>query len=336
MSNDEGKNFKSSLVLIVVISFLVSGLTGFIAGGLSADWLLKTGDNQKNEPGTNFQENASLSYEEKVVKAVEKVSPAVVSIIVSKDLPVIEKYYEERNPFEGNSFFERFFGDGFSYRVPQYRQKGTEEIEVGGGTGFIVSKDGLILTNKHVVSDKEAEYTVLANNGEKISAKVLARDPIWDIAILKIDKKGLPVVELGDSGNTKIGQSVIAIGNALGEFRNTVSVGVVSGLRRSITATSGRGEVEQLDELIQTDAAINQGNSGGPLLNIDGKAIGINVAMAQGAQNIGFALTIDKAKRDLEQVKQTGKITYPFLGCAMFLLMKPCKKEIIYRWIMAR
>ena len=325
MSEEQRINFKSIITLTVVVSFIVSVLTGFIAGGISYELIGKNNLAQKENNNKKSQEkkaenNSIVSSNERVVDVVEKVSPAVVSVIVTKDLPVIERYYEEYNPFGGDDFFRRFFGNGFDFQVPRYRQKGTEERQVGGGTGFIVSEDGLILTNKHVVSDKEAEYTVLTNDGEKIPAKVLDRDPVHDIAVLKIDKTGLPVVELGNSDNLKIGQQVIAIGNALGEFRNTVSTGVVSGLQRSITAQGGAGELEQLSNLIQTDAAINQGNSGGPLLNLQGKAIGINVAMAQGAQNIGFALPISRAEKDIQQVKDKGKISYPFLGVRYIMI----------------
>jgi serine protease Do len=272
-----------------------------------------------------------ISQEEAIVKVTKEVSPAVVSIIVTKDLPVIERYYQEYDPFGADDFFKQFFGEGFlkpfKFQIPQYRQRGTEKREVGGGTGFIISSDGLILTNKHVVADQEAGYTVLTNDGEKIPAQVLARDPIEDIAILKIDKTNLPVVELGNSDEIEIGQTVIAIGNALGEFRNTVSVGVISGLKRSIFATSGLGEAEELSEVIQTDAAINPGNSGGPLLNLKGQAIGINVAMARDAQNIGFSLPINKAKRDIEQVKTQGKISYPFLGVRYILITLRIQEE---------
>jgi serine protease Do len=136
------------------------------------------------------------------------------------------------------------------------------------------------------------------------------------VAVVKItgaEGQKFPAVKLGDSSNLQIGQSVIAIGNALGEFNNTVSVGVISGLQRSITAGGG-GTSETLDNLIQTDAAINEGNSGGPLLNLKGEVIGVNTATASGAQNIGFVLPVNVAKRDIDQVKNTGKITYPYLG----------------------
>lgn len=263
------------------------------------------------------------TQEQMVVNVVKKAQNAVVSVIATKDLPVIEQYYID--PFQGFGF-EDLFGGGL--QIPQYRQKNgaTEKKEVSSGTGFIVSSDGLVLTNKHVVSDEGAEFTILLNNGEKYPAQVLARDPVQDIAVLKVEKKGLPVLALGNSDSIETGQTVIAIGNALGEFRNTVSVGVISGLRRTITAGGG-GMTETLEDLIQTDAAINPGNSGGPLLNLSGEVIGINTAMSQAAQNIGFALPINKATRDIEQVKKTGKITYPFLGIRYVLVDADMQKK---------
>ncbi|MFC1700576.1 S1C family serine protease [Patescibacteria group bacterium] len=338
-------DYREAVIISIVISFLTAVFVCIIVGVLSYNLFsdireIKFVKEQKIEK-VNSGEDPYLSaatYEEAVINVVEKASPAVVSIIVTKDLPVMEEYYQEYNPFNGNGFFDQFFGNGFldpfSYQVPQYRQKGTEEKEIGGGTGFIISSDSLegvngslILTNKHVVSDEEADYTVLTNDGEKISAEVVARDPVQDIAILRIDKTGLSTIKLGDSDNIKIGQTAIVIGNALGEFRNTVSVGVISGLKRSITASSGNGESELLSEVIQTDAAVNQGNSGGPLLNLRGEAIAISVAMAQGAENVGFALPINKAKRDVEQVLKEGKITYPFLGIRYILITSEIQKK---------
>ena len=201
--------------------------------------------------------------------------------------------------------------------------------EMEGGTGFIVSEDGLILTNKHVVLDKEADYTVFTNDGRKFPAKVLAIDPVEDLAVLKIEQENntpFPVLKLGNSDSLEIGQAVIAIGNALAEFRNTVSTGVISGLGRKITA-SGGGFVETLEDVIQTDAAINKGNSGGPLLNLKGEVIGINTAMAINAQSIGFAIPINKAKKDIEQVKTIGKIVYPFLGIRYILINEKVKQK---------
>jgi len=245
-----------------------------------------------------------------VIDAVKKTNPAVVSIVISKLVPKFEAYVD---PNQNNNPFGDLF-PGFNFNVPQYRQNGTESKQVGGGSGFFVSSDGLIVTNKHVVEDREAQYTVFTNDGKKHSARVVARDAVLDIALIKIDGIGYPLLDLGNSDTLQVGQSVIAIGNALAEFKNTVSVGVISGLSRSVTATGALGFSEVLDHVIQTDAAINPGNSGGPLLNLQGKVIGVNVAMAQGSQNIGFALPINSVKSVIDSVKTTGKIIRPFLG----------------------
>ena len=161
--------------------------------------------------------------EEMVVKIVKESQESVVSVIATKDLPVLETYYAD--PFREFGFPGDFFGGGL--QIPQYRQKGTEKKEVSSGSGFIVSADGLVLTNKHVVSEEEAEFTVVMNDGKKYPAKVLAKDPVQDIAVLKIEAKSLSALKLGNSDNIQIGQTVVAIGNALGEFENTVSKGVV-------------------------------------------------------------------------------------------------------------
>jgi len=262
-------------------------------------------------------------YEAAVVDAVKKASPAVVSIVVSKDVPIIEQCPVPGGPFsELPPEFPNLFGDGINggefpqLTVPCTVQGKTTLQEVGGGSGFIISTDGFIATNKHVVDDKSASYTVFTNDGKKYAARVVAYDPAQDLAIVKIDASGLPTVTLGDSDAAQLGQTSIAIGNALGEFRNTVSVGVISGLSRNITASGGRsaGGSETIQGVIQTDAAINPGNSGGPLLNLRGEVIGINTAVAQGAQNIGFAIPINQAKRDITSVKQSGTIQAPYLG----------------------
>jgi S1-C subfamily serine protease len=259
------------------------------------------------------------SQEEAIIKVVKEASPAVVSVIITKDIPKLKLYYE--NPFK--EFFEDL---PFEFKVPRWKQEGYEKKQIGGGTAFFVSKDGLLLTNAHVVSDEEAEYTVFTNDGKSYSAKVLARDKIRDLAILKVEGNNFPALKLGNSERLQIGQTVIAIGNALGEFRNTVSVGVISGLGRKVTA-SGGGMVETIENVIQTDAAINPGNSGGPLLNLKGEVIGVNFAMASGAENIGFAIPINSAKRNIEQVKKYGKILIPFLGVRYVLINETLQKE---------
>lgn len=297
---------KGAFGLIASVIF-TSIIFGFLAGAISSaffyvqikDYLEKlnilpqTVEREIVEKEIVREYLPQTSQEEAIIKVVKEVSPAVVSIM-----------------------------------------KGETE----GGTGFIVSEDGMILTNKHVVLDEETEYTIFTNDGRKFSAKVLARDPIQDLAVLGIEQEkavdgngefvleSFPIVKLGDSDKLESGQTVIAIGNALGEFRNTVSVGVISGLGRKITA-SGGGFVEILEDVIQTDAAINKGNSGGPLLNLRGEVVGINTAMALEAQSIGFAIPINKAKKDIEQVKTIGKIVYPFLGIRYVLISEKVKEE---------
>jgi len=254
-----------------------------------------------------------IDYEQAVVGAVKKASPAVVSITISKNVPVIENC--PQNPWSDlPPEYQQFFGNDFpQFSAPCDTGK-TKLQEVGGGSGFIISSDGLILTNKHVAGDKSASYTVFTNDGKKYDAKILAVDPSQDLAVLKIAANNLPTVELGDSDSLELGQTAIAIGNALGEFRNTVSVGVISGLARTVTASGGDVGTETIEGVIQTDAAINPGNSGGPLLNLRGEVVGINTAMAQDAQSIGFAIPINRAKHDISSVKTTGEISAPFLG----------------------
>lgn len=189
------------------------------------------------------------------------------------------------------------------------------------GTGFIVSTDGLIVTNKHVVVDTTLKYKVIIGK-ESIDVINIYRDPLNDLAILKINKTGLVPVELGDSDKLKVGQSVIAIGTALGEFRSTVTKGVISGLGRGITAGSQETGTEKLKNVIQTDAAINPGNSGGPLFDSNGKVIGVNVATSQNGQSIGFALPINLIKKSVENFKDTGEFERPYLGVAYKMISK--------------
>ena len=266
---------------------------------------------------------STVDYEDAVIKTVEKASPAVVSIIISKNVPIIEQC--PYNPFSDlPQEFQQFFGG--EIQLYQQCQKGTKLQEVGGGSGFIISNDGLIMTNKHVVYDKDALYTVLTNDGKKYDAKVLAQSPALDLAVVKIKAENLPIIFLGDSEGLRLGQTTIAIGNALGEFRNTVSVGVVSGLARTIIA-SGGDMVETIEGVIQTSAAINPGNSGGPLLNLKGEVIGINVATVSGAQNVSFAIPVNQAKKAIESVKKTGKIISPYLGVRYILISSELAKK---------
>lgn len=336
-------HLKRNLLTALIIAALLGGIFGSVltpklaSANLLDDILnffkksvpVKDNKAEQKTPATEEAPPASLykpviDYEEAVIKAVELASPSVVSIVVTKDLPKIENC--PYDPFgDLPPEFRRFFGSGFEFYAPCPR--GTEKREIGGGSGFIVSEDGLILTNKHVVRDEKADYTVLTNDGKKYSAKVLARDPVQDLAIIKIEAKGLKPARLGDSDTIKLGQTAIAIGNALGEFRNTVSVGVISGLARNIVASGSGGFMERIEGVIQTDAAINQGNSGGPLLNLKGEVIGINTAIVSGAQNIGFAIPINQAKRAIESVKKTGTIKTTYLGIRYMMINEEIAKK---------
>jgi len=261
-----------------------------------------------------------------VVQVVKKVTPAVVSIIISKDLPKIRKYYIQ--PYDEYSGL-------YGPPITQYRQEGKQKVKIGGGSGFFVSSDGIIITNRHVVISPDVDYTIITSDEKEYQAEILARDPVNDVAIIKVKNakgKKFPFLGLGDSDKVELGQDVIAIGNALGACRNTVSTGVISGLSRFITARDGvSGQTAQLRGLIQTDAAINPGNSGGPLLTFDGKVIAIDVAIVMGAQNIGFAIPINNAKKDLDDLKKHGRIIQPFLGVRYIMINKALQEEFAAR-----
>lgn len=267
----------------LLIVFCVAGIGGFVGFRLA-----------QGHPAV-LQTTGNTSEEPQVIAVVKKASPAVVSIVATQDLQVIEG--GSYNPFCSDPFFQQFFGGQCqgSNTPPQIRH---EKQQVAAGTGFLVRADGLILTNRHVVDigGSQTDFTVITNDNKKYPAKVLFKDPDNDLALVKIQGVGFPTLSLGDSSLLQTGQTVIAIGNALGQFSNTVSRGVISGLARSITASSGGSTTEKLSQVIQTDAAINHGNSGGPLLNLRGEVIGVNSAIAEGAQNIGFAIPINQAK----------------------------------------
>lgn len=332
MEQNYKKVFAATIIGSILIGSIFGGAMGFWAGSIASNIsfissLKQAVTGKSDQPPTDMSGKiVKVEEESSVINAVQKVSPAVVSIIISKDLPNIERYnYRPRS----NDFFRQFFGDSdlFSIEIPQYVQNGTEKKEVGGGTGFVVSSDGYIVTNKHVVTDETAQYTVLMNDESKHEAKVLARDPVNDLAVLKIEGKSYPYVELGDSSNLKVGQSVIAIGNALGEFRNTVSTGVISGLARSVVAGGIGVGSEELQGVIQTDASINPGNSGGPLLNLAGQVIGINTAMAAGAQNIGFTIPVNEIKNTVDSVRKNGRIIRPWLGVRYLMINKTIAEQ---------
>lgn len=282
---------KRGICGIVILTILISFVIGSIAGILSDKFLAPYLEQipqlrdyvKRNEDGDiaiKREEKVEITEDSAIIDVVKQVSPSVISIISSKNV------YD-------------FFGT-------PYEQK-------SGGTGFIITSDGLIITNKHVVSDQYAQYTVLTHNGQNFPTEILSLDPLTDLAILKIEADNLPVVTLGYSDQLQVGQKAVAIGNALGEYQNTVTVGVISALDRVITA-SGLSGYERLEGVIQTDAAINPGNSGGPLINISGEVIGINTAIDYQGQTIGFAIPVDFIRPAIDSVIKEGKIVRPFLG----------------------
>ena len=319
VKNKKPQSFKliiiTSIILSVLFSSFFGAIFGFMGGKISDKVFSKIESKLGIKNGKNNQEanrEKIIQEDSAVIDVVEKSSPAVVSIVITKDVPKYRSFFSD--PFG-------FFSD------PSDSQGATEKQTVGGGSGFFSSSNGMIITNKHVVSDLNAEYTVITNDGKEYSARVLARDANKDIAIIKIEGENFPTLPLGDSDALRIGQTVIAIGNSLGEFSNSVSKGIISGLRRNITAGSGLGESEKLSDIIQTDAAINSGNSGGPLLDISGNVIGVNVAMAQGAENIAFSIPVNQIKKIVDQVKSTGKISTPFLGVRSITVNKQIQSE---------
>lgn len=299
----KGQKYFKKYFLKITVFTLVILLVGAV-GGIGGILLLSTNDGAiANKIGLTKGINIPITKTDKIVleesnaviDTTNKVSPSVVSITLKTQVRDI-------------------FG-----------QLQTAE---GAGTGFIITSDGLILTNRHVASDENVAYTVILADGKTYDAKIQSVDSAQDIAVLKIDARDLPVVELGDSDQMQIGQWVVAVGNALGQFQNTVTVGVVSGKNRKVEASDSSGvNAETLDNMIQTDAAINSGNSGGPLVNLKGQVIGINTAVASGAQGIGFAIPINVAKSAIESIKKTGRIIRPYLGVRYVQVTPDIAKE---------
>ncbi|MFP4515102.1 MAG: S1C family serine protease [Parcubacteria group bacterium] len=327
MNNNKFHNYYN-LVLISFLVLIFSALFGYVGAQLyfetNKDFRQENIEETVNtelEKEMDKQGKDFFSQEEMVVSAVKEVSPAVVSVLASRDLSDMQN---QSSPFE-DEFFREFFGDEF--RVEPSPEGDTRTQQLSSGSGFIISEDGYIVTNKHVVAYEDVDYSVILNDDESYTATVVDRDTITDLAVLKIEvDEPLPTVELGDSSNLEVGQTVIAIGNALGEFSNTVSTGVISGLSRTVIA-GGAGNTEKLVNVIQTDASINPGNSGGPLLDSSGRVIGINTAMASRAQNIGFAITINEVKSAIESIYETGRIVRPWLGVRYIIINEEIAKQ---------
>jgi len=331
MNHELSKKTFATLISIAIVS-------GFVGGAVTERFL---DDDATVSNGDLVQPVKMELVDEKsqVIDAIQKVSPSVVSIVITQELKNIRS--QGMSPFDlffrDDPFFRDFFGPQFEIQPqPEPVPEDDEPIrqKVGGGSGFIVSKDGMILTNRHVVARDDAEYTVILQDGTEFEAEVVSRDPFNDIAVIKLvakDGENLPElkpVSFGSSNDLKIGQSVIAIGNALAEFANSATKGIISAKGRQILASDGNGRGENLSGLIQTDAAINPGNSGGPLINLAGEVVGINTAIAQGANGIGFAIPIDDVKPVLKSVEEHGKIVRPILGVMFTMLTPELAKEL--------
>ena len=293
--NDEKKIRSKSMAkakvmgVLIALSILAAGVLYWYKGGANNAPLT-----ERNVPQTDG--NLQTTTNEDVITSIaESVSPSVVSIVT-------------------NVTTQTIFG----------ATKGE-----AAGTGIIVSKDGYVLTNKHVVSGADKVEVILSDGTSYTNVTVVGSDPLNDIAFLKINGvDNLSPAELGDSATTRVGQEVVAIGNSLGQYQTTVTSGIISGKGRPITAGSeGTGETESLTDLLQTDAAINPGNSGGPLLNRSGQVIGVNTAVAANAQGIGFAIPINATKGALKQVLAGKGVERSYLGLRYVTLTPDVAKQ---------
>ncbi len=276
--------------LLVILLLLSSGIiltNNFIEPSVQAD-------------------NLRLDDQEATIRAINRAIPAVVSITIFDGIEV-----RTIDPETGISRIDR------------------EKARLGAGSGFLISADGLVLTNKHVASvgDENSEYKVTLQSGKQYYAQLIGLDPVKDLAILKIFDKNLPYLQMGDSNNIKVGMTVIAIGNALGRYDNSATKGIISGLGRNLLASGFNGETENLENVIQTDAQINLGNSGGPLINLDGKVIGVNVAKDEGGESLGFSIPINEAKPVINSARSVGRIIRARLGVRYAIITPEMAEE---------
>lgn len=281
---------KNAIVILVV--FIIGLAFGVFCSDFINSKIVKTG----------IAEDLRLDDQEATIRAIQKVIPAVVNIIVYD--------YEEHILIDLTT--------GVQTVEKEKEQKGS-------GTGFLISDDGFIITNKHVINagdDETAEYRIILNSGKKYYAQLIGRDAVKDLAVLKIFDKDLPFVELGDSDKLQIGTTVIAIGNALGRYQNSATKGIVSGTGRDLEASDEFGNSEFLNNVIQVDAEINLGNSGGPLIDLYGKVVGINVAIDEAGSSLGFAIPINDASTVIKSVQERGRIVRPRLG-VHYLMITP-------------
>ena len=246
-------------------------------------------------------------------RIIQNALPCVVSII-------------ETAPIEKA---EHDTGEAAPLLFPFGESKIKADAVLGSGSGFFVDPSGLLITSRHVIHDLKNQFTVATSDGAHLPATIVSIDPIDDIAILKVSDGRHPALKLGDSSRAKLGEEVIAIGNALGMFQNSVSRGIISGVGRAVTTKNdGKGAIQELRGLIQTDAAINTGNSGGPLINRRGEVIGVNTFVVAGSENLSFAVPINAAERDLEDIRKYGKVELPYLGVRYVMMEERVKKAM--------
>lgn len=299
--------------LIILIIFLIAILGLVSAAQKYSPSIFKfVSENTKVNLPQSSEKVKIVSEESITIDIFKKAGPSVVTVT-------------EEVSAQSNSFSPFEFSPFFGFQFPD-KNKPSQPQNIG--SGFLISSDGMVVTNKHVVSDTGAKYQIITSNDKKYNVQKIYRDPLNDVALLKIDPNEnfgikLKPVDMGDSSKLQVGQYVIAIGTALGEFRNTVTTGVISGLGRGITAGSPfEGFAEKLDNVIQTSAAINPGNSGGPLFNSSGQVIGVNTAVSESGQNIGFAIPINVIKESLNNFNQTGQFNRPYLGVSYKMISR--------------
>ena len=286
-----GSGGNKAAILLSIVALICGG------AGLALGWMsYERSTTPLTLLGSGVDGNSANFTEGSIADIADKVSKSVVSIVTS-------------------TTSVSFFGQSYSSSA--------------AGTGIIATADGYIITNKHVI-DGAKDVTVILDDGTTYEdVEIVATDPLNDVAFLKVkDVSDLPAATLGDSKTIQVGQQVIAIGNALGEYQNTVTAGIVSGTGRSVTASDGTGyNTETLTDMIQTDAAINSGNSGGPLVNAAGQVIGINTATSTSAENMGFAIPISSVKGMLAQLVETGKAERTYLGVYTLEITPEVAKE---------
>lgn len=305
----------STLIILLAVTALISASFGALGGYLTDQYFSLTSN---LVPGADHvDENIVRMIEEEssTISVVDRVTPAVVSIVIKQKL-------KDLSPSM------RFNYEDFFSRSGKINSEDTDQlIEVGSGTGFFVTTDGYVVTNRHVAENADYVFFVITNDDQELPAEFIDADPFFDIALLKVVGENFPVVNFGDSNQVQVGQTVIAIGNALSQYQNTVTKGIVSGINRRISASDYFNSGEIIEGAIQTDAAINPGNSGGPLINLFGEVIGMNTAINSQGEGLGFAISINEVKQAVESVQKNGKIIRPWLGVQFIMLDKDYASE---------